>query len=176
MKANDKKVVSLIYQLEVAGEIKDSCTRENPLEFIFGAGTLLPKFEANVKDKEPGDKFDFILSPEEGYGVYDPEALVDLPKSCFEIEGKVNDDILFAGNVIPMMTNDGRVVRGVVKEISDTVVKMDFNHELAGATLHFTGEIVGVREATEKELTEGLHGEFAHNCSGNCSECGGGCH
>ena len=176
MKANDKKVVSLIYQLEVAGEIKDSCTKENPLEFIFGAGTLLPKFEANVKDKEPGDNFDFILSPKEGYGEYDPEGLVDLPKSIFQSDGKINEDILFVGNVIPMMTNDGRVIRGTVKEIASDTVKMDFNHELAGATLHFTGEIIAVREATEKELSEGLHGELAHHCSGNCSDCGGGCH
>lgn len=176
MKANDKKVVSLIYQLEVAGEIKDSCTKENPLEFIFGAGTLLPKFEANVKDKEPGDNFDFTLAPADGYGEYDPEGLVDLPKNIFQSEGRINEDILFVGNMIPMMTNDGRVIRGTVKEISEDSVKMDFNHELAGATLHFTGEIIAVREATEKELAEGLHGELAHHCSGNCSDCGGGCH
>ena len=75
---------------------------------------------------------------------------------------------------------------------------MDLNHQMAGKTLHFTGEIVTVREATEKELTEGLHGEFVHTCGcggchghdggcgGNCSdghcgeghdgECGCGCH
>ena len=64
----------------------------------------------------------------------------------------ISQDILFVGNVIPMMTNDGRVIRGTVKEIASDTVKMDFNHELAGATLHFTGEIIAVREATEKEL------------------------
>lgn len=176
MKASENKVVSLIYQLEVGGEIKDSCTKENPLEFIMGAGTLLPKFEANVNGKEPGDKFDFTLSPKEGYGEYDLEAVVELPKKIFAIDGKVNEDILFEGNVIPMMTNDGRVVQGSVKSISDTAVTMDFNHSLAGATLHFTGELTAVRDATEKELAEGLHGELAHHCGGNCSECGGGCH
>ena len=71
------------------------------------------------------------------------------------------------GATVPMMTNDGRVVPGRVLEINDEKVKMDFNHELAGKTLHFTGEVLAVREATDKELAEGLHGELAHHCSGN---------
>jgi FKBP-type peptidyl-prolyl cis-trans isomerase SlyD len=49
---------------------------------------------------------------------------------------------------------------------------MDLNHQMAGKTLHFKGEVISVREATEKELTEGLHGEYVHTCGG----CGGGCH
>jgi len=59
---------------------------------------------------------------------------------------------------------------------------MDLNHPMAGKTLNFSGEIVSVREATEKELFEGLHGEFVQhhecNCHGGCHEggCEGGCH
>ena len=51
---------------------------------------------------------------------------------------------------------------------------MDFNHPMAGKTLHFTGKVESVREATEKELTEGLHGEFVPR--EGCSKCHGGCH
>jgi FKBP-type peptidyl-prolyl cis-trans isomerase SlyD len=71
-----------------------------------------------------------------------------------------------------MMNSMGGVIPGVVVEVSEDSVKMDLNHQMAGKTLHFTGEIVSVREATEKELTEGLHGEYVHTCGG----CGGGCH
>ena len=172
---NDK-VVSLTYELEVEGAIRDKATKDNPLDFIFGQGYLLPVFEANVKGKKVGDTFEFTLSPEEGYGVYNAESVLELPKNIFEIDGKIQDGLLIAGNIIPMMTQDGRVLPGKVLEVSDEKVKMDFNHELAGKTLHFTGEVVGVREATEKELSEGLHGERApKSCSGNCSDCGG-CH
>ena len=42
-----------------------------------------------------------------------------------------------------------------------------------------TGETIklkfSVREATDKELAEGLHGELAHHCSGNCSDCNSNC-
>ncbi|MBO4767988.1 MAG: peptidylprolyl isomerase [Bacteroidales bacterium] len=171
----NNKVVALIYELEVEGAIRDRATREKPLDFIFGQGYLLPEFEANVAGKKVGDTFEFTLSPENGYGVYDPNSVIELPKKIFEIDGQVREGLLTVGNVIPMMTRDGRVVPGKVLEVGDEKIKMDFNHELAGKSLHFTGEVVAVREATDKELEEGLHGERARSCSGNCSDCGGGC-
>lgn len=176
MKIEENKVVSLIYNLEVNGELKDSCDKENPLEFIMGMGYLLPKFEENLLDKSVGDKFDFVLSAAEGYGEFNPQAIVDLPKNIFEIDGVLQEELLVPGNYIPMRNQMGGVIPGKVVEVSEESVKMDFNHELAGQSLHFTGEITAVREATEDELTNGLYGERAmHNCEGECSSCGGGC-
>lgn len=177
MTISDEKVVSLTYVLEVDGEIKDRADEKNPLEFIFGLGYLLPKFEENIKGMQEGDKFTFTLTPEEGYGVFDPNAVIDLPKSIFEIDGKIQEGLLTEGNVIPMMNQQGGVIPGKVVKVEAETVRMDFNHELAGKTLNFSGEVIAVREATEKELTDGLHGErAASNCGGNCSSCGGGCH
>lgn len=176
MKIEDKKVVSLTYRLVVDGKVKDEANRENPLEFIFGMGCLLPKFEEYIKGKEPGERFEFTLSPEEGYGKSDPSAIVDLPLKIFEQDGKIRTDILFEGSVIPMMNQAGGVMPGKVISVGTQTVKMDFNHELADKTLNFTGEITAVREATDKEIEEGLHGERAHNCGGDCSSCNGGCH
>jgi len=176
MTIDNEKVVSLIYELEVDGAIKDKTTKENPLEFIFGLGYLLPKFEANIFGKVPGDSFDFTLDAKDGYGEFDPQAVIDLPKNIFEVDGKIQEGLLVPGNVVPMMNQAGGIIPGKVVEVTDDIVKMDFNHELADKTLHFTGEIVAVRDATEKELSEGLHGErAAHNCGGDCSSCGSGC-
>lgn len=176
MTINDNKVVSLIYKLEVDGQIADQTTVENPLEFIFGLGYLLPKFEENIKDKKVGDKFDFELAAKDGYGEIDPQAVIDLPKNIFEIDGKIQDGLLVVGNVINMMNQAGGIIPGKVVEVAEESVKMDFNHQMAGKDLHFTGEIINVREATDEELTNGLHGErAAQGCSGNCSGCGGGC-
>ena len=174
MTVDNNKVVALSYTLVVDGEEKDKATAENPLEFIFGMGYLLPKFEANVKGKAVGDKFEFTLTPEEGYGLSDPNAIVELPISIFEENGEVRKDLLVLGRTLPMMTQQGGVVQGKIVEIGEMSIKMDFNHELADKTLNFSGKIVSVREATEKELSEGLHGE-RKQCGGNCSSCGGGC-
>ena len=75
-----------------------------------------------------------------------------------------------------LMSSQGGVVHGTVVSIGDDTVKMDFNHALAGKELHFSGKVTGVRDATEKELTDGLHGErAAQDCTHDCSSCGGGC-
>jgi len=173
MTIQDEKVVSLTYTLTVDGQVADQATEENPLEFIYGLGYLLPKFEEYLAGKTVGDEFAFVLSPEEGYGVYNAQNVVDLPKNIFEVDGKLQEQLLVPGQVIPMMNQAGGVIPGKVVEVGDDFVKMDFNHEMAGKELHFTGKVVAIRDATEKELTDGLHGERA--CTHDCSSCSGGC-
>ena len=178
MKITQNAVVEFSYELEVDGQVVDHTTKERPLDYIHGTGSLLPKLEAHIEGMEPGDKFDVTLSPADGYGEVDPNRIIDLPKAAFEVNGKIREDLLVPGNTIPMMNSMGGVIPGVVIEVSEDSVKMDLNHQMAGKTLHFTGEVLSVREATEKELTEGLHGEFVHTCGcGGChgGDCGGGC-
>ena len=177
MKIEANKVVEFSYELEVDGQVVDRTTKERPLDYIHGTGSLLPKLEAHIEGMEPGAKIDVTLSPADGYGEVDPSRIIDLPKAAFEVNGEVREDLLVPGNTIPMMNSMGGVIPGVVLEVSEDSVKMDLNHQMAGKTLHFTGEVLSVREATEKELTEGLHGEFVHSCGcGGChggSDCGG---
>ena len=178
MKIEQNKVVEFCYELEVEGKVVDQTTKERPLDYIHGTGSLLPKLEAAIEGMEPGDRFDVTLSPADGYGEVDPSRILDLPKSAFEVNGEVREDLLVPGNTIPMLNSMGGVIPGVVLEVSEDSVKMDLNHQMAGKTLHFTGEVLTVREATEKELTEGLHGEYVHSCGcGGChgGDCGSGC-
>ena len=173
MKIAQNTVVEFTYELEVDGQVVDHTVKERPLDYIHGTGSLLPKLEEHIEGMTAGDKFDVTLSPADGYGEVDPQRVIDLPKAAFEVNGEIREDLLVPGNTIPMMNSMGGVIPGVVIEVTEDSVKMDLNHRMAGKTLHFTGEIVSVREATEKELTEGLHGEYVHKCGG-CH--GGGCH
>ena len=176
MKIEQNKVVEFCYELEVDGKIVDQTTKERPLDYIHGTGSLLPKLEAHIEGMEPGATFNVTLSPAEGYGEVEPERIIDLPKAAFEVNGEVREDLLVPGNTIPMMNSMGGVIPGVVVEVTADTVKMDLNHQMAGKTLHFKGEILTVREATEKELTEGLHGEYVHSCGcGGCHGHGGDC-
>ena len=179
MKIAPNTVVEFSYDLEVEGQIVDRTTKERPLDYIHATGSLLPKLEAAIEGMEPGDKFDVTLAAADAYGEVDPSRIIDLPKAAFEVNGEIREDLLVPGNTIPMMNSMGGVIPGVVLEVTEDSVKMDLNHQMAGKTLHFTGEIISVREATEKELTEGLHGEYVHtNGCGGChgGGCSGGCH
>ena len=174
MEIKKNTVASLSYELEVEGAIVDKAGSEKPLEYIHGTGMLLPRFEEEVEGKTEGETFEFTLSAEEGYGEYDERYKVTLPKSTFEVDGKLMEELLVVGRPLPMLNSAGQVVQGTVAEIPPDSVVMDFNHPMAGKTLHFTGRVEKVREATEKELLEGLHGEYLPQGGCHCGE--GGCH
>lgn len=170
MKAEKNKVVSLTYELIVDGALADKADETRPVDYIHGTGMLLPKFESEVEGKEPGEEFAFTLTPEEGYGTFDETRLIDLPMEAFMIDGKVRDDLLVVGKMIPMMSDTGQVVNGIVHEVTDNKVTMNFNHPMAGKTLNFTGKVIAVREATEKELQKG------HPCKHHDKKDGECCH
>lgn len=178
MKAEQNKMVGVDYKLTVDGQIADQSRPGQPLEFIFGTGMLLPKFEAAIEGKEPGDKVSFTLEPKDGYGELIPEAVVDLPKEIFMVDGKVAEDILFVGSQVPMSDAQGNRMMGIVKEVGDQTVKMDFNHPMAGKTLNFEVEVVSVRDVTPEDLQGGGCGcgcgDEGCGCDGDCD--GGHCH
>ena len=167
MKIANDTFVSLAYDLNVDGKVVDQATTEKPLEFVYGAGMLLPEFEKNIAGKEAGEKFEFTLSPADGYGELNPEAVVDLPKEIFVVDGAVAEDLLVVGNALPMGDNMGNRLMGTIIEVGDEVVKMDFNHPMAGKILNFSGTIVGVRQATDADKAAlGMGG----GC--DCDSCG----
>lgn len=174
MKIEENKFVTLSYTLTVDGNVADAATAENPLGFVFGAGYLLPEFEKNIAGLQPGAKFEFTLTAENGYGQPNPDMVIELPRNTFEVNGEVEEGLLTVGNQIPMMTNDGMRLLGVVTEVDGDKVKMDFNHPMAGKTLNFSGEIIDVREATEADYPQ-AQGGCSCGCSGDgCDDCGGG--
>lgn len=178
MKIEKNKMVSLIYELRESnseGRVIESLTEERPLKFIYGTGRLLPEFENNIDMLSSGDPFSFSLSSENAYGDRREEMIVNVPLSVFETDGKLNEDICRIGNEVPMMDGEGNQLNGIINEITDEHVRMDFNHPMAGVDLFFTGKVVEVREATEQELSAtmnscsscGSNGESS--CSGHCS-------
>ena len=177
MKVEKNKMVSLIYELresDLNGKVIESLDERRPLTFIYGSGRLLPYFENNIESLSKGDNFSFTLKAENAYGERREEMIVDVPVSVFHKEGRLDEEICRVGNEVPMMDSDGNPLTGIINEISDSFVTMDFNHPMAGVDLFFDGRIVDVREATEYELAGA-----AHSCSGCGSDsgsgCGGGC-
>lgn len=166
----------MTYTLNVDGKIADQATEEKPFDYIHGANMILPKLEEALDGMEPGEEYSTVISAADGYGEYDEKLCFDIPKSSFAIDGKIREDLLVVGNIVPMLDRQGGVVRARIVEIKENDVKVDFNDIMAGKVLNFSGIILSVREATDKELTEGLHGEFLpkeHCCHGKCKNKGG---
>jgi len=171
MKVQQNNVVSLTYELrrsEENGEILETVSNENPLVFLYGTGSMLPKCEENLAGLKSGDSFQFDLRAAEAYGELNQDAIVNVPVSAFEVNGVVDQNLLRVGNNIPMQDNQGNRLNGRVVEITDEYARMDFNHPLAGEHLFFNGTITDIREATEEELSHG------HIHAGGCSGCGCG--
>ena len=164
MKIDKHTVASVTYALKVEGELVEQTDKSNPLTFLVGVGTMIPGFEEQLVGKEPGDKYDITVQPEDAYGESDPQAIVDLPKDVFKVNGELQDDLLVEGNVIPLQDQNGSPLQAVVLEVGEDTVKMDFNHMLAGKTLHFSGEVVDVRKASAEEISHGhVHGPGGHH-------------
>lgn len=163
MKIKKNTVPSVTYELVVEGEVVDQTDKSKPLTFLMGAGSMIPGFERQLEGLEKGDKYEFSIQPEEGYGEVDQKAIVDLPKDVFVVDGVLKEELLVIGNEIPMQDNKGNQLQGTIVEIGNDTVKMDFNHQLAGKVLNFTGEVIDVREASEDEINHGhLHGPEGH--------------
>jgi FKBP-type peptidyl-prolyl cis-trans isomerase SlyD len=166
MKVEQNKVVSLTYTLEVDDCVIEVVTKEKPMQFMYGTGYLLPKFEEQIANMNIGDKFDFVLQAGEAYGEIDQNAILDLPKNIFEINGRFDNQYVKVGESIPMQDQEGNRLYGTVESISSETVTMNFNHPLAGNILHFDGEIIDVREATPEDL----QGSCGCGCNCNCDD------
>jgi len=174
MVVTKNKVVSLTYELRIdnnEGKVVETVDRNSPLTFIFGTGSLLPKFEDYLQGLKVGDAFDFNLLSKDAYGEFDTSSVIQIPLQAFEINGTVDFELLKVGNKIPMQDGEGHRLTGLVKSIGKDSVSMDFNHPLAGNNLFFKGEIQEIRQATEEELTHG-HAHYEGSCEG-CEHCGG---
>lgn len=178
-------------------DLIEQATPESPMQYMHGIGMMIPAFESKLEGLNEGDTFDFELSPAEAYGEVFPDRIVPLDKSIF-----VNDEGVFdAQNVVvgarlPMMTEDQTHIEGLVTEITDDKVTLDFNHPLAGMHLHFEGKVLQAHPATDEEREEieallqpqhscgcdcGCHDDEeggSCDCGGGSCDCGGGgsCH
>jgi FKBP-type peptidyl-prolyl cis-trans isomerase SlyD len=91
------------------------------------------------------------VQPEAGYGERDPGGVAEYPRESFPPSLKLE-----AGEPVVMKdTESGETFQAYITEIRPESVMLDFNHPLAGETLHFQVKIAGLREPTSEELAHG---------------------
>lgn len=174
------KYVTVAYELYTDNdkgihELVEKAPIEHPFQFISGLGIALDSFENKILALTEGETFDFVLKVDEAYGPYEQDHVIELPKETFAINGRFDKDMVYPGAVLPLVNADGMRFQGLVLELKDNTVIIDLNHPLAGKDLHFKGQVVTMRDATNEEIQALINHEGC-NCGGDCEGgCEGGC-
>jgi FKBP-type peptidyl-prolyl cis-trans isomerase SlyD len=155
----DGNVVTIRYTLTVEdGSVVDQ-SGDEPLSYLHGADNIVPGLERELAGKKIGDKLTAVVAPEDGYGERDEDPPQRVPKAAFPpgVPLEVGMDFLTE-------TPDGEVAPVWVVAVESESVLIDQNHPLAGETLTFDVEVVGIRSATSEEIDHGHpHGPDGHH-------------
>jgi FKBP-type peptidyl-prolyl cis-trans isomerase SlyD len=152
LKVADNVVVSLDYVLTLDDDREvDRSDKDAPMEYLHGFNNIVPGLENELNGMTVGDKKEVIVKPEFGYGERDPDGLTEFPRDTFP--SSLNLEI---GEPVMMREKEGgESFQAYVTELRTDTILLDFNHPLAGETLHFRIRIAGLREPTSEELTHG---------------------
>lgn len=147
----DDMVVGLDYTLRLKdGAVVDSSQDREPLKYMQGQGQIIPGLEQELYGMAVGDEKSVAVEPAQGYGEKDPNAVQVVPNEAFPPDLEPEP-----GMRLQMRDEQGRVFEAFVVEVRPDDVVLDFNHPLAGETLHFDVKIDSLRQASEEELAHG---------------------
>jgi len=156
-------VVTMDYSLEIDGKEIDA----GPIQFLHGHGNIIPGLESEVEGMAIGDEKEVFVKAEEAYGVYNPELEIDVPLDSFPEDFEIK-----LGHPMRIQDGEGNVFTGIAMSISDTTVKLNLNHPLAGKDLNFKTKVIDLREATVVEKEQGRLSSECNSCaSSDCSGC-----
>jgi FKBP-type peptidyl-prolyl cis-trans isomerase 2 len=133
------KKVTFDYTLKVDNEVIDSTTGKTPIQYTQGDNTIIPGLAKQMEGLKVGDSKEILVKADEAYGPSNPEAIKEVPKAILPADAKPE-----VGQVYEFQGENNQSFPGVIKEIKDTSVMVDFNHPLAGKDLTFSVTIVKV--------------------------------
>ena len=122
-------------------QFDSSYDRGEPLEFVCGAGMMIPGFDQAVANMEVGETVDVHLMPFEAYGEVDPAMILSVA-----YEQMPGSEKLSVGQRVTLQGPQGQLVPVRVTEMTDKTITFDANHEMAGKELNFRIELVEVLE------------------------------
>lgn len=119
---------------------------EEPLVLRIGDGTLAPGLEKLLLGLPSKANERFLANGDDLYGPRVSEKVHWLELSAFP-----SDLAPTPGQVVAFDTPGGQETAGVVLGVEDDRVQVDFNHPLAGRSLHIRVQILDVSEPDSKQ-------------------------
>jgi len=121
------------------GTVFDSSKEREPLEFKVGEGQVIPGFEQTVVGMKVGQSKIVTIPMADAYGPYNEQQVFTANRSRFP-EGVIPE----VGQQVQVSQQDGKQAVMRITEVTETSVKLDGNHPLAGKDLNFEIEIVEI--------------------------------
>ena len=115
------------------GEVFDSSRQREPLAFTMGEGNVIPGFEHGVQGLTEGESRQIRIEADQAYGPRRDDLVVSVPRAQAP-DGLSPDDQVQVGDR-----------PAVVTKVTDSHVTVDANHPLAGQSLNFDIELVGIQ-------------------------------
>jgi len=114
-----------------------------PMLVILGRNEVIEGLEDEILKMNVGEEKEFDVGPEKAFGERDKNKIVTIPQKNFEKQNIKPEE----GKLIEV---DGN--RGVIKSVNSGRVVVDFNHPLAGETIHYKLKVVEVLKTDEEKI------------------------
>ncbi|MCO4321669.1 FKBP-type peptidyl-prolyl cis-trans isomerase [Aliidiomarina quisquiliarum] len=137
--ANSKVVMHFAIKLDDGSAADSTRVHGKPARLTIGDGNLTPNFENCLLGLKAGDQREFTLEPADAFGEPNPQNIYRVEHSRFSADAPAE-----VGNIIAFTQPDGRELPGIIRDISGSMVTVDFNHPLAGQRVTFAVEILSV--------------------------------
>ncbi len=121
------------------GTIITTTFDDEPVTLSMGSGDLTENLEKTLYGLKPGEKQSLILEADNAFGQRDEEKAYAMPRSSFPPDMALEPEL-----VISFATPAGDELAGIVQELDEAQVKVDFNHPLAGHDIVFTVQIISI--------------------------------
>ena len=133
-----------IVNIECEGKLEDGkiflkIKKENPLKLKVGQGSIFPELESNLVDMQIGQTKEVTLTPDQAYGAYQDQLLLSAPYEKFGEDFKPE-----IGKKVTVELQDNKRIMGIVTDIEDNIVTIDFNHPLAGKSIILTVTVLSI--------------------------------
>jgi FKBP-type peptidyl-prolyl cis-trans isomerase SlpA len=133
-------LLTLHSRLATAEDVEFVSTFDSsPATLQLGSGELVPTLEACLVGLPVGGRHVFLLEPEQAFGPHNPQLVQRLARTELPADGKIE---LHA--VVEFAAPGGARFAGLVRELDAEAALVDFNHPLAGQTIRFEVEVVGI--------------------------------
>ena len=150
MQIDKNKVVTFHYDLRISEhDMYESSRNTQPMNYLHGHGNIIHGLEKEMVGKVSGDRFSVTVEPLEGYGLRNEQAMQRIPIKHIIHKGRLRPGMMVAVN-----SREGQR-QVLVLKVGKFNVDVDLNHPLAGKTLTFDVEILGVRDASPEEIAHG---------------------